>query len=111
MNRRNKSGAEDAAVQDGGWLKATGEFYMKVTEGADRTGTTALTAIKRNRVGTPTAATLVMHRGYSGGTTDGATTILEIRDGATGVGGKSVATGAFHDNEFVLKPNTKYIIV
>lgn len=92
-------------------IEATGEAYIKITEGADRTGTTLLTAINRRRVGTPTVATLVMHRGYSGGTTDGATTIFEKRIGATGVGGKTLTGGGVRGlNEYILKPNTKYVI-
>ena len=92
-------------------VTCTGEFTLTITEGADRTGTTALTAINRRRIGTPTAATLVMHRGYSGGTTNGATTIFTMRDGATGVSGKTISGGGARGmNEFILKPNTKYII-
>lgn len=91
-------------------VRCTGEFYMKVTEGADRTGTTLLTAINRNR-NSDNEATLTMHRGYSDGSTDGATTILEIRDGSTNVAGKVIMTGGLRgQNEFMLKANTKYII-
>lgn len=91
-------------------IRCTGELSIDITEGADRVGTTALTAINRNRASTKTA-TVVVHRAYTGGTTDGTINILSIRDGATGVASKVVATGgARGENEYMLKPNTKYII-
>lgn len=87
----------------------TGEMSVLVTEGADRVGTTPLTPINRNRVGTPTEATAIIHRDVSGGATDGATTIKNTRTGATdkfsGMIGESRG-----QNEYMLKPNTKYVI-
>jgi hypothetical protein len=92
-------------------LECNGEMDVLITEGADKTGTNALAEINRRRVGTPPAATVVAHRVVSGGTTDGAVTILSRRGGATAAGSRTVSPGASRgDNEFVLKPNTKYII-
>jgi len=87
----------------------TGEQSVLVTEGADRTGTTALTPVNRNRVGTPAAATVVVHRGVSGGSTDGAITIKASRIGATDK--FSALTGGSEGRRvYILKPNTKYIV-
>jgi len=91
-------------------IRCTGEVYILITEGADRAGSTALTKINRDRNSSNTSA-LTIHRGYSGGTTDGATTIFTIRDGTTGNGNKTLASGGNRgQNEFILKQNTKYII-
>ena len=91
--------------------EGTGEISTVITEGSDRTDGTALAEINRNRVGTPTAATVIVTRTPTGGTTDGATTILSRRAGSTGVAGKTVAAGGTRgNNEFVLKPSTKYVV-
>ncbi len=92
-------------------VHCTGEISIVITEGADRTGTNLLTCINRNRVGTPNVAGTTVHRAVSGGNTDGATTIESIRVGATGQASKVIEGGATHAaNEFLLKPNTKYVI-
>ena len=91
-------------------FECTGEIYVLITEGADRTGTTALTPINRNR-NSGNSATIAVHRGYSAGTTNGATTIYNHRAGATGAGVSGGQTGAARGiNEYMLKQNTKYII-
>jgi len=85
-------------------------MLFALTEGADRTGTNLLTAINRNRASS-TAATMVVHRAYSGGTTDGATTVKTTRVGATGVASRTAEAGESRgDEEFVLKANTKYVL-
>ena len=92
-------------------VQATGEMSVVVTEGSDRTDGTALVEINRNRVGTPTAAATVVTRTPTGGATDGAIIILAVRVGATGVGSKTISGGgARGTNEYVLKPNTKYVL-
>ena len=94
-------------------IVSTGEMSVVITEGADRTGSTPLTAINQRRVGTPTASTTVVHRGIvipSPDTgTDGATTISSVRTGATGQGAKTVEGGRGVE-EFILKQDTKYVI-
>lgn len=87
----------------------TGEVLVVVTEGADRTGTTLLTPINRNRVGTPNVATVAVHRDVSGGSTDGATTIRNVRFGKTDKFSGQISEQR-GQNEYVLKPNTKYVI-
>lgn len=92
-------------------IECTGEMSLTITEGSDRTDGTALAEINRNRVGTPTTATVIATRTPTGGSTDGATTIFTKRSGATGVASKTVAAGGSRGlNEFVLKPNTKYVV-
>lgn len=89
----------------------TGEMLSLITEGSDRTDGTALAEINRNRVGTPGVATVIVTHTPTGGTTDGATTIMNHRSGATGSGNKTIsAGGARGGNEFILKPSTKYVI-
>ncbi len=87
----------------------TGQMRMTVTEGADRAGTTLLTPINRNRVGTPAAATVVVHRGASEGDNDGTTTIKDIHLGITDQPTSETSENRGR-NEYVLKPNTKYVI-
>lgn len=91
-------------------MMSTGEMQMIITEGADRTGTNALVEVNRCRVGTPDVATTIVHRGASGGSTDGSV-IISFRGGATGLGANTGTPGGGRgENEWVLKPNTKYII-
>jgi len=91
-------------------IECTGELLAVVTEGADRTGTTGLTEINRNR-NSGGAATVAVHRDVSSGTTDGAVTMGSVRSGATGVGSKTISAGGSRGtNEFVLRQNTKYVV-
>lgn len=88
----------------------TGEMLMVVTEGADRTGTTKLTPINRNRVGTPAEATVVVHRDVEiAGDTDGEVTIKNIHLGITDQPTSETSENRGR-NEYVLKPDTKYIV-
>lgn len=92
-------------------IECTGDILVTITEGADRTGTTALTAINRNRNSSNTAG-LVVHRAYSAGSTDGATTIYSKRTGVSGaIPTQSNAIGGSRGTtEFILKQNTKYVV-
>jgi len=92
-------------------LDGTGEMSVIITEGSDRTDGTALVEINRNRVGTPPSAGTIVTRTPTGGSTDGAITIFSTRVGATNVGSKTVEAGGSRGvNEFMLKPNTKYVV-
>ncbi|MCK9370129.1 hypothetical protein M0R04_09515 [Candidatus Dojkabacteria bacterium] len=92
-------------------LSCTGEATFLITEGSDRTDGTTLVEVNRNRVGTPNTAATIVTRTPTDGTTDGAVTLLNTRTGITGVGGKSVETGSSRGvNEWILKPNTKYVV-
>ena len=91
-------------------IECTGEVRVTILEGADRTGTNLLTTINRNRNNGIAAGTLI-HRLVSAGTTDGATTIFDLRSGATGQGSKTITPGGGRgENEFMLKQNTKYVV-
>lgn len=89
---------------------STGEVALTVTEGADRTGVTPLTAINHDR-NSGRAATMVIHRGISGGSTDGAVVVFAIRTGATGQASKTIAPGSGRaESEYILKQDTKYVV-
>lgn len=91
-------------------LYATGEIQVTITEGGDRTPTTALAAINRNRNSSDTAGVTV-HRDFTAGTTNGATTIWAIRVGSTSQGGNLSGSGAGRGQlEYILKQNTQYIV-
>ena len=88
----------------------TGEMTILVTEGADRTTSAAnLTPLNRRRVGTPSDAEVTVGRGATGGSTNGATVIKNLRIGATDKF-SALAGDAPGRREYVLKPNTKYVV-
>lgn len=83
------------------------ETQFEVYEAADRNGTTLQTVFNNNRNSVQTAD-LTIHKGQSGGTTDG--DLLSIyRSGSSSVPSQ-LPSGARNDNEIVLKQNTKYIV-
>ena len=92
-------------------LTATGEATFLVTEGSDRVDGTALTEVNRRRVGTPTAAGTIVTRTPTEGTTDGAITLFSIRNGISTIASKNIEGGQTRaTNEWILKPNTKYVV-
>ena len=80
---------------------------IDVYEGADRTGTTALTCLNRNRNSVNTAR-LTIHKGVSGGTTDGTLLPLTYKSGSATNQARS-ASAHRSENELILKQNTKYL--
>jgi len=93
------------------YLSCTGEATFLVTGGSDRVDGTALNEVNRRRVGTPATAGTIVTRTPTDGTTDGAVVLFNMRNGNTGVAGKSVEAGSgAATNEWILKPNTKYVI-
>jgi len=76
-------------------------------EGADRSGTTPQTIGNNNR-NSATTATTTIHKGTSGGTTDGVQAYIYKGGAAT----KQAQTGteAGNTEEIILKQNTKYIL-
>ena len=91
-------------------VEGTGEVSLLVTEGSDRTDGGALAEINRDR-NSPNTSGVVVTTTPTSGDTDGATTILAIRSGATNQGSKTIeGAGTRGQNEFILKPNTKYVI-
>jgi hypothetical protein len=92
-------------------LSCTGEALYLVTEGSDRTDGTALAEVNRRRVGTPNVAGTIVTRTPTDGATDGALVLFTERNGITNVAGKTLASGAARSNsEWILKPNTKYVV-
>ena len=92
-------------------LSCTGEATYLVTEGSDRVDGTALAEVNRRRVGTPAVAGTIVTRTPTGGSTDGAITLFSMRNGITNVAGKNVEAGSARaQNEWILKPNTKYVV-
>lgn len=90
-------------------LTATGEATFLVTEGSDRDTGTLLTAINRDR-NTSNTSTVIVSRTPTGGSTDGATTLFNRRNGVT-VGVTSFESGsADAKRKWILKANTKYVI-
>lgn len=76
-------------------------------EGADRAGTAAQTPwnANRNSAATPTTA---VHKGTSGGTTDGSA-LVSYASGSASNQSKGAANSD-HQNEIILKQNTKYLL-
>jgi hypothetical protein len=88
---------------------ATGSAITKVDlyEGANRTGTTEQTLLNSDR-NSLTAATLIVHKDISGGTTDGAL-IWTMQSGTATAQSRSGLT-ANRESEIILKQNTKYLL-
>jgi hypothetical protein len=76
-------------------------------EAGDRNGTTPQTIYNSNR-NSLTAATLAIHKGTSGGTTDG-TLIWSMKSGSAS-GNSRTPLIAERNHEIILKQNTKYIL-
>jgi hypothetical protein len=90
-------------------FSATGSAITTVQlyEAGDRTGTTAQTLRNSDR-NSLTASTLVLHKGQSGGATDG-TLIWQMKSGSATAQSRSGLT-ALRSAEIILKRNTKYIL-
>lgn len=81
-----------------------GAGTTEIYEAGDRGGTSAQTTFNRNRNSTA-SATFTVHKGQSGGTTDG-TRIFWKRGGAGKTSGGTSGTA----EERIMKQNTKYIL-
>lgn len=81
---------------------------FELYEGADRVGSVLQTVGNSNRNST-TAATVVIHKGYAGGTTDGSRIHIYKGGSATGAS-RQAGSGTRNDEEIILKQNTKYIL-
>lgn len=88
---------------------AVTSFYLY--EATDKTGTTLQTIFNANR-NSANSSVMTLHKGISGGTTDG-TMLVNYSAGTSsggGGGGSSKTPAAFnYDAEWILKRNTKYI--
>ena len=76
-------------------------------EGADRVGTTPQTVGNSNR-NSDTAATMLVHKGTSGGTTDG--TLLHRHKGGSATNQSRAGMNTGNNEEIILKQNTKYLL-
>ncbi len=90
-------------------VEGTGEIKFDLYEGADRNGSTELSSYNTNRNSLSDTDTVV-HRGTSGGSTDG-TVIFTKRMGSTGgFFGSVAAIGTDRGtNAWIFKPGTKYL--
>lgn len=90
-------------------FQATGSAITQVQiyEGADRVGSTLQTVFNSNRNIT-TDATTTVHKGQSGGTTDGA--LIWQRKSGAAQGASRTGAESSHSGEIVLKQNTKYLL-
>lgn len=84
---------------------AVTSFYL--FEDSDRTGTTPQTIFNANR-NSATASIMTLHKGTSGGTTDG-TQLIGYASGTSQGSSKSPAS-LDYSSEWVLKKNSKYVI-
>ena len=82
-------------------------YTLELFEASDKTGTTGQTLVNRNR-NSATAATMTIHKGTSGGSTDG-TRIMWRVSGTTTAGGK-IGGSSKDGTERILKQATKYIL-
>lgn len=76
-------------------------------EGSDKIGTTPQNTINNNR-NSANVSTTKIHKGTSGGTTDG-TLISQYKSGAASAQSKQ-GSEVRNENEIILKQNTKYIL-
>jgi len=79
------------------------DFY----EATDKTGTTLQTVFNNDR-NSATTATVTVHKGVSGGTTDG--TKIWCHKSGSSTGASRSGASSETNNEFILKQNTKYLI-
>jgi hypothetical protein len=80
---------------------------VQIYEGSDKNGTTPQTIFNSNR-NSETAATVTIHKGTSGGSTDG--TLIWQRKSGAAAGASRSGMEASRSAEKILKQNTKYII-
>jgi len=80
---------------------------FEIYEGTDKTGTSLQTVFNNDRNSGKTATTTI-HKGVSGGTTDGALIHLHKGGSSTGSTREGVSSGS--GEEIILKQNTKYIL-
>ena len=95
------------------WSHATFELdgsaitQFQIYEGANRTGTTLQTTFNNNRNSSNTPG-MTIHKGTSGGSTDG--TLIRQYKGGRALGNSQVPTGNRNELELILKAGTKYIL-
>lgn len=89
-------------------FEGTAITQLDLYEGTDKNGTTSQTILNNNRNSLNTSVN-TLHKGVSGGTTDGVKIWTHKSGTATGAAtADGVSSGL--DNEIILKQNTKYLI-
>lgn len=89
------------------YLDGSAITQWQLYEATDKTGTTAQTIGNSNRNST-TLATITLHKGTAGGTTDG--TLTHQYKGGSATNQARFATDTGNNQEIILKQNTKYIL-
>ena len=89
-------------------LSGSGITQYELFEATDKTGTTAQTAYNQNR-NSATTPTVTIHKGVSGGTTDG-NRIKVFKGGSSSGQSRTSSTYSGRTGETILKANTKYIL-
>jgi len=90
-------------------FEGQGLATIAVYEASDKTGTTLQTSFNKNR-NSLTAATTTVHKAVSGGTTNG--TQIYTATAGSGTNSNNLTIGkAGSSEEWILKQNTKYIIL
>ena len=80
---------------------------FRLYEGSDKVGTTDVAVGNNNRNST-TLPGVTIHKGTSGGTTDG--TLIHQYKGGSATNQSRGESGSRNDEEIILKQNTKYIL-
>lgn len=88
-------------------LEGSAITTFQLYEGSDKTGTT-LQGVGNSNRNSATVAGVTIHKGTSGGTTDG-TLIHQYKGGAASAQSRA-PTDTRNDEEIILKQNTKYIL-
>jgi len=88
-------------------VDGTAVTTLNIYEGSDKTGTTLQTLWNANR-NSATTATTTVHKGTSGGTTDG--TLMVNYSSGTATNQSRSPASLESSEEWVLKQNTKYIL-
>ena len=89
------------------YVRASGDSSVNLYEGADAVAGTAITPVNRKRASALTAVTTASHTPTV--TTDGTLIYQDVVFASTSVLATGGGDGGF-DNEFILKPSTKYLL-
>lgn len=99
--------ADSGVAHFGYILEGVFGVTVELFEATDKTGTTSQTLYNRNR-NSATTPTLIIHKGTSGGTTDG--TRIAWRKSGSGSAGGRLSGSSSDASERILKTATKYIL-
>jgi len=89
-------------------IDGLGVTEILIYEAGDRVGTATQSVFNSDR-NSATVNTTIIHKGYSGGTTDG--TLIYCYKSGSATNQTRTSSQATHNEEIILKQNTKYLIV